>query len=67
MVLAMTMVMGLNLTALTYQLNPLPEGCPESVTPCTHSEADREWNLYYVYQNKTTTTSAGLNSVIDYT
>ena len=49
MVLAMTMVMGLNLTALAYQLNPLPEGCPESVTPCTHSEADREWNLYYVY------------------
>ena len=51
MVLAMTMVMGMNLTALAYEPPaPRPEGCPESVTPCTHSEVDRTGDLLYVYE-----------------
>ena len=48
MVLATTMVMGMNLTVLADAQRP--EGCPESVTPCKHPEADHTMWLYYVYK-----------------
>ena len=45
MVLAMTMVMGISVTAEPSR----PAGCPESVDPCKHPEADHSQNLFYVY------------------
>ena len=48
MVLAMTMVMGMNLTVLAY--DPRPEGCPERVTPCEHSDVSTTMDLLYVYE-----------------
>ena len=45
MVLAMTMVMGMNLTALA---GP-PEGCPESVNPCKHPGTSDSEDLLYIY------------------
>ena len=45
MVLAMTMVMGISVTA-----EPgLPEGCPESVDPCEHSGTSEGSLVIYVY------------------
>ena len=45
MVLAMTMVMGISVTAAPER----PVGCPESVDPCEHPEASDSENLIYVY------------------
>ena len=48
MVLAMTMVMGMNLTALAYA-GP-PEGCPERVDSCEHPGTEPGATLAYVYE-----------------
>ena len=51
MVLAMTMVMGIGVTVLATEPDPLPEGCPERVYPCTCEDAysGSAARIVYVY------------------
>ena len=50
MVLAMTMVMGIGVTALAAEPDPLPEGCPQSVNTCTcENTLSRVDRIVYVY------------------
>ena len=52
MVLAMTIVMGMNLTALAAEPVPIPEGCPERVNRCTCEDAYSgpvSCSIVYVY------------------